>query len=61
MVKVFAATKGASIRVENYGVATDVEPVLVPADVAKELIALPEFKGESKPKAETKPAKGEKE
>lgn len=61
MVKVFAAVKGSEIRVDGYGVATDTEPVLVPADVARELIALPEFKGESKPKAEPKPVKGEKE
>lgn len=64
MVKVFAAVKGAEIRVEGYGVATDTEPVLVPSDVARELIRSPEFKGESKPEPKvqiSKPVKGEKE
>lgn len=55
MVKVFAAVKGAEVRVEGYGVATYSDPVLVPGDVAKELIKLPSLCGER----ETKPANPE--
>lgn len=60
MVKVYASKAGAVIRVDNYGVATDASPVMVPAEVAKELIKMPEFRGES-PAPDKKPAKGEKE
>lgn len=61
MVKVFAAVRGAAIRVAEFGVATDTAPVVVPAEVAKELLKLPEFRPETKAPAPTteKPAKGE--
>ena len=64
MVKVYASKAGAVIRVDSYGVATDASPVMVPAEVAKELIKMPEFRGEREspaPAPDTKPAKGEKE
>lgn len=44
MVKVYAAIPGLEIRIGPFGVATEVEAVIVPPEVAAELRAHPQLR-----------------
>jgi hypothetical protein len=47
MAKVFTTVTGAEVRIGTFGLATNDNPAIVPAEVAAELTGLAEFRVES--------------